>query len=311
MNKIDVKKIMSEVEEDIYRKQQLRGYKESLKKLTELARKHFKDSDLYDLKMRSSYVKKVNLPTSVRGGTFAKLSNKLILKLYFLLTKMLNDSSIMQHKVNNRLIDEVMELKSKIQLLDTKHFPYMHFLEKYKKSEKDLNEFAELILSENLTKGHAFITNVTDTYIPEKLVAGGFENIRVVINDSIDDTNIQPKPGIKLLEGDLFENILKLSDNSLDSIILVDHVHYFKYNLLFALIEEAKRVLKDGGKLIISTYDVSKTGVRERIFDPRIENLIHPELMKFMFEYNEFKHYTVLENNYESLKDYYVISATK
>lgn len=309
---IDIKNIIKEIHEEVYKRSQLKKYKESLTKLFKIAKRDSKDVSLYTLKMKAINIRTVNLPVSERKGFVARLSNKLIMKLYFLMTKMLNDASLMQYQINMGLIDEVSDLKSKISTLDTKHFPYIDFLKKFPLNF-EVDKAVVNIIRElpSISFQKVVIMGVRDEKIINELLELGIERLFVIpytgFDISLDEKFVDR---VRIIDKNIYEYLGEVEDNSIDLFIVVNEVEYTKFNFFLAELNEIFRVLKKGGSIVCRTLSPQKAKVSENIFDPMLERLTDARLLEFMMQnelYEDIKTY----DNYKNLEDYYVTTAKK
>lgn len=310
MSIIDIKKIMAEVDEEVARRRVANKYKKDLKLLEELGKIELKDNSLYDLKMQSYHTKTIQLPRSLKKGFVSRFSNKLILKLYFVIGKMFDNSLRIQQKINSKLIDEVIEIKKNLGFVDLDHFPYAEFKKAFPVRQEVFDNTLE-ILRNVVHEGMSIVDlNATNSKFLSGL--GNFHpKNQVAVNRNIQElSQVDVPEAVKVENRELFEFLSNSSIAEFDLIILQDMAEYLSLNYLITLIKEAYRTLEKEGVLVIRTLNPRNEHVIHNTFDPKLQRLLHPEMSKFLLSYYGFGDIEIIENN-SGMEEYYVAIAKK
>lgn len=310
MNTIDIKKIMAEVDAEVSRRRVANKYKKDLKLLEEFGKMELKDNNLYDLKMQSYHTKTIQLPKSLKKGMVSKFSNKIILKLYFIIGKMFDESLRIQQRINTKLIDEVIEIKKSIGLVDLDHFPYKDFKKTFPINQAVYDATFEIIrefINEN--------SRIVDLNAENPLFLNSIASLKpkdiVAVNRNVDEiSQLDVDESIIVEHREIFEYLSNSSLDDFDLLILQDIAEYLTLNYLITVMKEANKALIKGGKIIFRTLDPRQDNVIKNTFDPKIQKLIHPQMMKFLLEYHNFGNIRILEN-IKGMEDYYVAVGEK
>ena len=115
------------------------------------------------------------------------------------------------------------------------------------------------------------------------LVARGVDSNRVFLD-------ICRGRGLEVLEGDAVEVLRGLDDGSVGAITGMHIAEHLPFEVLVALLDEAKRVLRVGGVLALETPNPENLWVASHLFymDPTHRNPLPPEALKWMVEARGF-----------------------
>jgi len=115
------------------------------------------------------------------------------------------------------------------------------------------------------------------------LIARGVDSNRVFLD-------ICRGRGLEVLEGDVVEVLRGLDDGSVGAITGMHIAEHLPFEVLIALLDQAKRVLKVGGILALETPNPENLWVASHLFymDPTHRNPLPPEALKWMVEARGF-----------------------
>lgn len=314
MNNLDIKKIMAEVETEVSRRKVANKYKKDLKLLEELGKIELKDNSLYDLKMQSYHTKTIQLPRSLKKGMVSKFSNKLIMKLYFVIGKMFDESLRIQQKINTKVIDEIIDIKKKISLVDLDHFPYAEFKKTFPVDQSIYDAFYEFI-KENINNDTKIVDlHSTNVDFLHKLLSHNPGEV-IAVNKNVEDiSQMDVDERVVIEQREVFEYLTNSEKYSFNLVIMQDLVEFLDLNYLITILKEANKAMEKGGKIIIRTLNPQNDNVIKNTFDPKIQRLVHPQMMKFLLEYYNFENVNIYINNFDNqigMEDYYVAVGQK
>jgi SAM-dependent methyltransferase len=102
--------------------------------------------------------------------------------------------------------------------------------------------------------------------------------------------------GLDVAERDAFDALGEISDGSLGGLTAIHVVEHLPAALLFKLIDEALRVLRPGGVLILETPNPQNVlvGAGDFYLDPTRRNPIHPRALQVLVETRDMVHVETL-----------------
>ncbi len=310
MNTIDIKKIMAEAEAEVGRMRVANKYKRDLKLLEEFGKVELKDSNLYDLKMQSYHTKTIQLPKSLKKGMVSKFSNKFILKLYFIIGKMFDASLRIQQKINTKFIDEVIEIKKSLGLVDLDHFPYRDFKKAFPINQAVDNSTYEVVKGFVNESSRIVDLNAENPAFLNSLASHKPKDIFAVNRNVEEISQLDVDEAIVVEHREIFEFLSTSGIDNYDLLILQDTAEYLTLNYLITVIKEANRTLSRGGRIVVRSLDPRQDIVLKNTFDPKIQKLVHPQMLKFLLEFYNFSDVEILEN-IKGMEGYYVAIGKK
>lgn len=306
--KIDVKKIMMDIEHEVAKKMKNPEYVKDIRRLEKMSIKKNADVNVYDLYSLTFLEKRMTVPRSTRGGIISKMMNMVFVKLYYVMHKMLEPVFNAQEKYNRSMLEELVKIKEQMGMKTVEQFPYKEFQEKYWPSEeevsKNYSKFNEYIKGKkrivDLWSGkgeflrHAASQGVKEIY--------GFEDSPNLINyTDTDKFEIENK--------DVLDSLTDHSQKEFDVVTLLDVAEYLPLNYLVSVVREVKRVLKVDAHFIVQTYDPQNLDNLKENFDPKAKKFLHKELLKFTLDY--FGFINVKEISLDNETNKYAIVAQK
>lgn len=285
--KLDVKKIMIEIESDVAKKMKNPEYVKDIRRLEKMSIKKNIDVNVYDLYSLTFLEKKMTIPRSTRGGVISKTMNIMFVKLYYVIFKMFEPVLNTQERYNRAMLQEVVKIKEELGMKTLEQFPYKDFQDRFSPSEEEV--------SKNFDK---FSKYIKDKKRIADLYSGRGEFLRYAKSQGVKEIYGLEEDGnlISYSDSDVFEienkDVLDaITDHNVkefDAITMLDAAEYIPLSYMVSIVREVKRVLKVDAHFIVRAYDPTNLDNIKNNFDPKIQKYLHKDLLKFILEYFGF-----------------------
>lgn len=282
---IDVNKIMSEISEKANKIRQ-EEVKKDLGVISSI------DSNSGVSPNIIQYIKR---PSSKKSGIIAKVFNKIIEKIYFIIWNSLGDALTRQQNINLSLIQKINLLEAKLEKeqarTESDLFDKFNYVEFENRMRGDVS-----VISERQKK-YVAIMPQNETVLDigcgrgeflELLNANGVKGEGVEINR--DMIEVCKSKGIKVYEAEAVDFLTK-TQKKYGAIFASHVVEHISFSHLVDLVNTAYSQLVSGGKLIIETPNPTTVATHIGGFysDPTHLHFVHPQLVKFIAEQAGFR----------------------
>lgn len=312
---VDVNQIMKEIEYEVNKKMMNKEFAqdvERVRRMTTVGSKFSKDFDKYfnDLYALSYIKKRITLPQSTKKGFVAGFINKFILKIYYIITKMIGPVLDTQERLNKEVVKEITDIKKTLNMDTAKleNFPYDDYYEKYfpedRFNDEELTEYDELFRD----KRTVLIVGINIGKVVKRAEASNAKYI-IALDLAMDEQNIVEGGRVITQRMEIIEFFKSKNNEEVDSIIILDVLNHYSLDHVISIIGEIKRILIPYGDIIIrntkSLYQVSET------YDPKAKQDLPKDLFKFLFEYFSFNIFKLEDCKLHNNSSKYVIAAKK
>jgi ubiquinone/menaquinone biosynthesis C-methylase UbiE len=310
MQKIDVEQIMQKIKGNVEKRSRATDYEKDIQMIEQLSQKTIEDESLVEMIHQLNNARKLTVPSSIRSGYTSNITNKFLLKFYYVVKKILDGFLTIQSKIDTTLIHEVSALKKKMGLESLNHFPFEEFDRKFAQDEDTMQKTLSVI-SKHLEK-------------KERILDIGFKNKKLLEYaskkqasrlEAVTGENLQldeyRHSGIKVSKISYLEYLNRCEDESFDLVTLVDSIDTLDLDLLIAILQHSKRILKKGGSLIIQALNPESTQYNSLAIDPRIKKPMHYKLIEFVLNHLKFSKVEKLDTDIYKNQEKYVLCASK
>ncbi|MCB0748965.1 MAG: methyltransferase domain-containing protein, partial [Ignavibacteriae bacterium] len=265
-----------------------------------------------DLLYNVNKAARLDIPESTRNGFWARLVNKVLLKLYFVTKKMLNTFLFMQIKVDYALINEISALKREVGLKQISAFPFEKYEAEFMPSKEDmkiLSEIAEIYIKES---GTIIILGAKNEQLIDLCLSSKAHNIDLVINnDKIKDEHKRVQK-LSIIEQEYLAYLNTLDNESVDTFLISNILEYLDVNYLMTILSHVQRVLKPNGVLLIDGYNPLNQDIHDSLIDPRIRQIYHPKFIQLLIKHIGLEVNTVNSQNLNNkIKKYVIVAKNK
>ncbi len=303
---IDIKLIMAEIKDEAMRRSRQSDFERDLEFLNKSVSMNDEGEDMVDLLHQVERAKRLDLPSSVRKGFPARIFNVLLLKLYFVMKKIMSSFLITQTKLDAVIIQQLSELKKSIKFEQIDRFPYQEFERVFRQKKEEMAKTVEAVKDQIPKDISVLDIGGTNKLFGEAALEHNC-NILVSTQDSDYEAWARSREKIRIDNTPLFEFLNNMRDEQFGMVVVIDLLHLYDINRVIAILHHAKRILTEGGKLLVQNYDPRDPQTYVSLFDPRLKQVIHPELMKFVLSQIGLKTIDISTKD----KRKYVLLATK
>lgn len=305
--KIDVKKIMIEIEKEVAKKMNNKEYVKDLTRLEKMSVKKRMEGNIFDMYSQIYLSKKLVIPRSTRKGYISKTVNVFLVKLYYVMTKMLDPVLHSQENFNRAVLNEITKIKKQIGVQTLEQFPYEEFQDRFRTSEQE--RIKEFMAYAKYIKGvpNALALGCDDGLILEFFEKQNTDKIMGV--EEYATESLLAKKGYEIAKEETLDYLTDRSVNEFGVITLIDQIEFYSLGYLISVLRQVKRTLRPEHFVVIQTLDPSKVEAYTQSFNPRIKQLVHENLLRFLLEHFGFINIERIKLDDQSNK--YAIAAQK
>lgn len=310
MQKIDVENIMQKIETRVEEKMKLTDYEKDVRMIEQLSSKTIEDENMMDLIYQFNAARKLTIPSSTKNGFFADFTNQFLVKIYYVVKKILDGFLIIQSKINSTLIHEVAALKKKVELENIISFPYEEYSKQIRQDEEMMSKTLKVVKHCFQNKDKVLDVGFRNPKLLEYALDQKASKLEAVTGEHTQVSEYKDA-GIKVSKTSFLEFFNTCDDESFDMILFVDIAEILDLDLLMANMQHMKRILAKDGVLIVQALDPESTSYNSLALDPRIKKPMHARLMKFVLEKTKFSKIEKINTDIYKNQEKYVFCATK
>ncbi len=304
MSDINVKQLMKDIEIRVATKMNNPHFAKDVYDLGRLSLgQKLGDDDLSDIYSLSFLEKRLTIPRSRRRGFFPKIVNPILVKVYFVISKIMGPVLKSQEKFNRIVLKEIMKLRESSNVEVWNKINHVDFEDFFIKDETDRKFGFEEIKKYVSKKKSALEVSFGKGVFLEYLKSCGVDKI-YGIEPNVKNTKFIADPDFIIEIGDYMSVLRQFVAGSLGAIAIIDSLESFPLGYLLGIFEESKRILEPGGHIIIRTINPESFNLGE-------QNTLHRRLLEDVLIYSGFEITETVPTKLDKNTARYVLVATK